>query len=75
MGFSLSKNIDKFRLEFGDPGNFLKAWYLNFKIEILLDTKNFYVLLLHSNLDIVNKSVRSFLFTISNNLLYQIKYA
>ena len=42
MGFSLSKNIDKFRLEIGDPGNFLKAWYLNFKIEILLDTKSFY---------------------------------
>ena len=42
MGFSLSKNIDKFRLEFGDPGNFLKAWYLNFKIEILADTKSFY---------------------------------
>ena len=30
---------------------------------------------LHSNLDIVNKSVRSFLFTISNNSLYQMQYA
>ena len=26
----------------------------------------------HSNLDIVNKSVRPFLFTISNNSLYQV---
>ena len=33
-----------------------------------------YVHILHSNLDIVNKSLIPFLFTISNNSLYQIFY-
>ena len=43
------------------------------RITVNLDS-NICTLHIHSNLDITNKSARPFLFTISNNSLYQMKY-